>query len=158
PDYGPLGGSGVLIPNATLSLAAITDGTSNTMMVSEHSDFMIKTDGTQQDWRGSQPWGWAIGVKGTNIPPNFDMTPDRRAFNLTTIRYAVNQKEGWDGNKSTSGVGADGASNTPLNSAHPGGVMAVFGDGSVHSLSDSVALDVLGRLAVRDDGQFATGY
>ena len=42
--------------------------------------------------------------------------------------------------------------NVPLNSAHPGGVNAVFADGSVRFLTDSTPLAVVAQLATRDDG------
>jgi prepilin-type N-terminal cleavage/methylation domain-containing protein len=156
--YGPLSGSGALIPNGNVKFSAITDGLSNTMIVSEHGNFLTNTSNAKVDWRGSQPWGWAIGVKqpasgAPKTPPNFDMSPDRRAFNITTIRYPINRTTGWDGNKASSGVGSDGASNIPLNSAHPGGVQTVYGDGSVHFLNTTTDLSIVARLATRDDGQ-----
>jgi hypothetical protein len=46
--------------------------------------------------------------------------------------------------------------NTPLASAHPGGVEAVLADGSVRFITDVMDLTTLKRLADRDDGQ-ATG-
>ena len=151
-SYGQLAAGGVLYPNSQTRLRNITDGTSNTLLLGEQSDFIIKTDKSQNDWRASQPWGWAIGVKTTGEPPNYDISPDRRAFNLTTIRYAINQKSGWDGGGST-GVIADGGSNIPLNSTHGGVVNVTLADGSVRTLNDNLALDILGRLAVRDDEQ-----
>jgi prepilin-type processing-associated H-X9-DG protein len=45
----------------------------------------------------------------------------------------------------------DGGANTPLNSAHPGGVNVALADGSVRFLADDMSLDTLGRLATRDD-------
>ena len=43
--------------------------------------------------------------------------------------------------------------NAPLTSAHSGGVLACRADGSVQFLADTTTLDVLARLATRDDGQ-----
>jgi prepilin-type processing-associated H-X9-DG protein len=37
-------------------------------------------------------------------------------------------------------------------STHTGGVNALFGDGSVHFVSDSIDLISLARLATKDDG------
>jgi prepilin-type processing-associated H-X9-DG protein len=42
--------------------------------------------------------------------------------------------------------------NIPLNSAHSGGVNALYGDGSVKFLRDSLPLNTLAQLAIRDDG------
>jgi prepilin-type N-terminal cleavage/methylation domain-containing protein/prepilin-type processing-associated H-X9-DG protein len=156
-NYGFSSGSGTLFPNAKLNLSALTDGTSNTFAVSEQSSYLFRTDGSQVDWRGSQPWGWAIGVKGPGTPPNFYNPPggDNRTFNQTTILYAINQKRNWgSGNGTCSGVGVclDYGQNIPLNSAHPGGVNALFNDGSVHFLSQTIPLVTLAELATRDDG------
>jgi prepilin-type processing-associated H-X9-DG protein len=40
-----------------------------------------------------------------------------------------------------------------LSSGHPGGVNAVFADGSVRWLGNATLLGMLARLATRDDGQ-----
>ena len=41
--------------------------------------------------------------------------------------------------------------NTPLTSAHPGGVNVLLADGSCRFLADTLAGDILGLLATRDD-------
>src|SRR5207302_6460467 len=88
---------------------------------------------------------------------------DARGQTYTTIRYAINQKTGWQcqipgvgvcgGTQSTPGKGwnSEGA-NVPLVSNHTGGVNALFGDGSVHFLSNGTDLYTLACLATRDDG------
>jgi prepilin-type processing-associated H-X9-DG protein len=48
--------------------------------------------------------------------------------------------------------------NTPLTSAHSGGVNGLMGDGSVRFLSDAMPLRTLGLLATRDDGQVVTDH
>ncbi len=155
---GAVSAGGVLISNGQLNLASVTDGTSNVLMVSEHSDFMITQNGTQKDWRASQPWGWSIGCKDEKTPPDFNPASDNRPFNHTTIRYAINQKRNWPnaGDRAQCkdiGVCDDVGANIPLNSPHPGGVTALYVDGSVHFLSQTTPLDMLARLATRDDGQ-----
>ena len=42
--------------------------------------------------------------------------------------------------------------NNPLQSPHPGGLQAAMADGSVRFLSEKTALEVLLRLAIRNDG------
>src|SRR5690606_8659513 len=138
------------------TFASMTDGSSNTMVVSEHGDFMTKQDGSKGDWRGSQPWGRCIGVKSTGQPPNYYSSGDNRSFNMTTIRYGVNKKTGWangNGDCGGSGVCLDYGQNTPLNSAHPGGTTILLGDGAVRFISNNISLETLARLATRDDGQ-----
>lgn len=166
PCGGIISGGGTLIPNGQLHLNQITDGTSNTMLVSEHGNFIIDNTGTKQDWRPTQPWGWFLGVKNSGIPPNFPANgADNREPGLTTILYTVdyNPPGGWANNIAGLGVGVGtgvggGASadatgaNTPLNSAHTGGVNAVFCDGTVRFVTVSTALNVLAQLATRDDG------
>jgi len=156
---GMISGGGILFPNSCVTISGIRDGTSNTTAVSEQSDFIIDNHGTPQDWRASQPWGWHLGVRSTTSPPNFNAPdPDNRSSNCVTIRYPINAKSGlsglgWADDVAGTGVGYYVGANTPINSAHTGGVNAVFCDGSVHFLNDSTALDVLARLATRDDGQ-----
>jgi prepilin-type processing-associated H-X9-DG protein len=81
---------------------------------------------------------------------------DARGQTYTTIRYRINQKNGWVQNTNFVGVSNtrwDGEDpNVPLMSAHTGGVNALFGDASVHFLSDATSILTLARLATRDDG------
>jgi prepilin-type processing-associated H-X9-DG protein len=76
-----------------------------------------------------------------------------RTFNLTTIRYGINQVNGWSGDCVATGVCDNYGSNNPLRSPHPGGVSAAFCDGSVRFLATSTTLTVLAALADRNDGQ-----
>jgi len=96
-------------------------------------------------------------VKSTGIPPNYyPQANDNRPFNQNTIRYRINQTKGWSngsGDCPGTGVCYDMGANTPLNSAHPGGVNALLCDGSVRFLAETLTLDLLARLATRDDGQ-----
>lgn len=87
-------------------------------------------------------------------PPNWiSSNRDVRTFNMTTIRYPINQVNGWSGDCGATGVCDNYGSNGPLRSPHPGGVSAVFCDGSVRFLTTATPLDALARLATRDDGQ-----
>jgi len=159
-DAGHVGGGGVLFPSSKINFSAITDGTSKTMAVSEQGDYMTMTTGTKYDWRGSQAYGWSIGVKSVKSVPGFDTGSDHRPFQVHTARYNINQKTGWTGANdndragcsSGAGVCGDVGNNTPLNSLHPGGVNILIVDGSVRFLDDTANLETLGRLATRDDG------
>jgi prepilin-type processing-associated H-X9-DG protein len=75
-----------------------------------------------------------------------------RVFNTTTIRYTINQKKGHTSNCSV-GTCVNCGNNTPLRSAHPGGINAVFGDGSVRNLATMTDLNTLLYLSARNDGQ-----
>ncbi|MCY2995734.1 MAG: DUF1559 domain-containing protein [Planctomycetota bacterium] len=148
---------GVLYPNSKINYRDITDGTSNVLAVSEHGDFMISQDRSKKDWRASQPWGWSIGACQNTSPPGYMSGGDNRTFGCMTIRYAINNKDnnglGWgNGNgNGADGVCLDSGANTPLNSTHPGGVLSLLCDGSVRFLADATTLDILARLATRDD-------
>jgi prepilin-type processing-associated H-X9-DG protein len=157
---GIVGGNGALIPNGQTGFRDITDGTSNCAAAGEHGDWLFSTTGTKIDYRAGQIHGWSMGCGAQGVPPNYG-SGDNRAFNTTTIRYAINNKRnngaGWDGN-CTTGVCQNMGNNTPLNSAHPGGVNLLLCDGSVRFVSETVPLDVVARLATRDDGQPLPNY
>lgn len=156
---GILGGNGAIIPglNSPIALHRIPDGTSNTLLVSEQNDFLITENGTRQAWGTGLQHGWMIGWHLHNPSWNGGQT-DARAFQMTTIRYPINQKMGWPdgGHCGATGVCGNVGTNIPLNSAHTGGVNALKADGSVSFLRDNLPLDILARLATRDDGQPVT--
>lgn len=153
-------GGGVLIPGGGLGLESLTDGTSNTAMISEYSDFLITANGAKADFRSSSQHGWIIGWRANTAPPKVGNGGDLRTFNQVTVRYPINQKirpgtgwVNWPGNCASDGMCENASTNTPLNSAHPGGVLALFADGSVHFLAETMTMNVLGRVVTRDDGQ-----
>jgi prepilin-type processing-associated H-X9-DG protein len=152
-------GGGALIPNGEVKLAGMRDGTSNIMLVTEQADSLTIGSGTattQVTWNATSYHGWAIGMSSTGVPP---VSPgDGRGFGSTVIKYAINTKNfpavlPPNGNCSPSfGICLYSSPLTPPNSTHTGGVNAVFCDGSVRYLSDSTTVDILGKLATRDDG------
>jgi hypothetical protein len=124
-------------------------------------------NGKKWDWRAGGLYGWVMGCGLDKSPPNH-LQPamagnDNRVYNCTTVRYPLNKKTGWpawdgvyafpDPGAQSTGVGYDFGVNSPLQSAHSGGVLIVFGDGSVRFLTDSTPLATLAKLATRDDGQ-----
>ncbi|MFO0864415.1 MAG: DUF1559 domain-containing protein [Gemmataceae bacterium] len=147
---------GVLYPNSKVKFAGITDGTSNTIVVSEQNNFITDNNGAKQRWNSSGPHGWAMGVGNTAEPPSYTDRP----FNTTTIRYQINFQGGWsDGGccNPANGVSSNTGGNIPLNSAHTGGVNALRGDGTVNFLTNSVTLQTLMALSTRDDGTVVQG-
>ncbi|MCS7168621.1 MAG: DUF1559 domain-containing protein [Gemmatales bacterium] len=147
--------NGTLFPGGAVRIAEITDGTSNTIWVSEHGDFLVTANGTRVEWGGS--WhSWLIGSQLDNPVTSNHTGGDLRHMNMTTIRYPINQKTGWGdppGDCGSRGVCDNYGNNVPLNSAHVGGVNVLFGDGRIGFLRNSTALDVLAMLAIRDDGR-----
>lgn len=92
------GAGGVLFPNSQVTAAHVRDGTSNTLAASEHAGDMIASDGSRQPWASSYGYGFGIGAAVVDRPPNYRVNGDNRAFQMTTIRYGIN-------NSTNSGVG-----------------------------------------------------
>jgi prepilin-type processing-associated H-X9-DG protein len=142
--------NGIMVSNAKYSFASVTDGSANTMLIGEISDYIFHQDGVTKLHRSpASHHGWMIGA------PNGSIDQRDRLLNSVTIRFRINQRKGW-GNDGTNGIGPNSPSNTPLVSAHPGGVNACFADGSVQFLSDGMIFEILARLTVRDEGLVAT--
>jgi prepilin-type N-terminal cleavage/methylation domain-containing protein len=166
--------NGVLFPNSTVGIQAISDGTTNTMAVGEDGAwlFTLTSAGTQRrvDWRSNSFYGWFIGASVADVTPDpessipyggvggYGVVPsngsDNRAFSCTTIRYNINQVRGWtDPQGSVSqGVMENTSANGPLRSAHPGGCQIAMCDGSQRFISQQVGLITLAQMAIRDDG------
>ena len=145
---------GILTWEAT-SIGAITDGTSNTMMIGEQSDFFTFTDSggdIQFDMRSDGNAGFCLGeTTGENFDDSTSNT--RRRFNTVTIDVGLNIKQA-----DRLSVGAWGAlgANRPLVSAHTGVVVVGMGDGSVQLLSDSLDISALFDLADKSDGDVSS--
>jgi prepilin-type N-terminal cleavage/methylation domain-containing protein len=151
-------GAGSLSPNSKTKLGDLTDGTSNTICISEQGDYLVTANGTKVQWGTGHLHGWGIGCYGTGAPPNYGPGGDARHFQQTTIRYALNAKTGWPDAGDCGGMGVceNVGNNIPLNSAHSGGVQAARADGSVQFMNDSTSLDIVARFAIRDDGKPVT--
>jgi prepilin-type N-terminal cleavage/methylation domain-containing protein/prepilin-type processing-associated H-X9-DG protein len=177
PDFGLTAWGGVIVPgysNVRLT-GSITDGTSNTMMVSEQGarfhwlesiggattpadDGEIGNGGTCNGLIRGQDGGQRDELG--NLRPMQDWS-DNRAQHFTTIRYKPNQKI-WLRTAANTGVFSAAhdwkceGSNVPIASEHTGGVNALAADGSVRFVKDSVDILMLARYATRDDGQIVT--
>ena len=87
-----------------VSSTSITDGTSNTLVVSEQSDWCKNSAGEKLDGRSDHGHTFLMG----------GIDGDRRTWNMTTIRYAINNRT-WE----NVGVGDQFyGQNKPLVSAH----------------------------------------
>jgi prepilin-type N-terminal cleavage/methylation domain-containing protein len=161
-----------------------TDGTSNTMIVSEQGDWLRCVDrnistkfhgdpgwngqgpgGPNSDTGTDQAGGFVTGCRDfARIPqcttpgtPETTYTPQALVFNVTTVRYKPQLKEVMPGGTPPAapppGVGETCGLNNPLQSAHPGGVLCSFVDGSVQFISGTTDLRVRLQIAICDDGQ-----
>ena len=139
---------GVLIEHRAIAISEITDGTSNTMMVGEQSDWLSPVVDASSDvpcdtgdCRSDCGHGFTMGPAAPNAS-------DKRTFNLTCVYHPVNYKTA-----TGYGVADNCGPNTPIQSAHPNGANVAFADGSVQVLSETLDMTVLRNLATRNDGK-----
>ena len=150
--------NGVFAPGYRISMSNISDGTSNTIMLGEQSDWGFRpmsigntpNDDPRLDIRAARRAGiWAnIGVSRANIIPQ-DGTPSSWEGGATvTVRHNIGTKRRTSFNDGIARYGF----NTPIQATHPSGAMVLRCDGSVEFLSNSTDRTVLNKLCVRDDG------
>jgi len=136
----------------TLTLGSITDGTSNTVCISEQSNLVWNQNKTtRNNWGASNVpgGGWTGGESGNTAPT---WIGGGWVANVTTLRYTINAVC-----PSGAPCGAGTDANTIITSAHTGGAQFAVCDGSVQFVSDTVSYnDVLLRLVSRDSGLSAT--
>lgn len=137
---GILSRGGAFVSRQTKRIKDIRDGTSNTFLLGEQSDFCRTSTGAEAECRSDYWYGFTMG-------PNY-MQGDDRIWNVTTVRYRINDKS-WN-NK---GVGDNYyGCNRPIQSAHPGGANMLLCDGSVRFFHENLPLQTLYNLSNRDDG------
>ncbi len=122
-------------------LADVTDGTSNTAMVGEQSQYNIDTatGALTKDWRANNHDGgpWAGGEGGDT----------GWWLNMTVVRSPINDKSGNNGNEQPY------YRHTRILGAHTGGAHLVFGDGSVRFLSENMDATQWFRACQRNDNK-----
>lgn len=145
--HGNSGRNGLLYFNSQDRFASATDGSSSTMIVGEVGAWLWTSATTKVDHRPSVQHGFAMGCANSG----------ERVFNTTTIRYGINRfTKPLDANTgittNSNGMHQNAGNNHPLRSQHPGGVNALFGDGSVHFATNSTTDPVLAAWAAKNDG------
>jgi prepilin-type N-terminal cleavage/methylation domain-containing protein/prepilin-type processing-associated H-X9-DG protein len=135
---GRLSFGGVLISLDMVRISDIRDGTSNTLMVVEQSDWCTDALGNKSDCRSDCTHGFCMG------PGNDGWD---RTFNITTVYNAINEKSA-----NAFGVPGNCGPNRAIQSVHTGGAQVLLADGSVHFAVESLDLHVLYNLANRNDG------
>ncbi|MBN2292029.1 MAG: DUF1559 domain-containing protein [Pirellulales bacterium] len=138
-SIGDVSAGGVLLYKDHVGIRDISDGTSNTMMVGEQSDWCRDASGATMNCRSDCGHGFTTGAR--------DLDWDQRTFNLTTVRHPINEKS-----STALGVLANCGTNHPIQSSHPGGAQVLLADGSIQFLVDETDLQVLYNLANRNDG------
>lgn len=158
---GPVAGSGVfgLVEidgsgrNMGQRLKTIVDGLSKTIMVGEQSDVSdagkneIRTIASAWMGKNSSAVATGNGSYGAGGAANL-----AQCFNITTVGFVINMKS-----VVTPAGGNPGSRerdcNTPIQSAHPGGAMVSFADGSVRMLNETLAKQTLFDLANGNDSK-----
>jgi prepilin-type N-terminal cleavage/methylation domain-containing protein/prepilin-type processing-associated H-X9-DG protein len=143
--------TGGCILHEAVELAKITDGTSNTMIIAEESNFHVKPDGTQETLGTDNYWlGFLMGQEWGDSNQDPSKRDNCRPFGISFVRFQVNQRVDFTGYSNS-------WMNAPIRSAHSGGANISFVDGSTHFISSTVNLDdVLCRLADKDDNKTVT--
>lgn len=119
-----------------IKFAEMTDGTANTMAISECGDWFVNPPNAKVQVNSNH--GWLMGSPGAN----------NRKFNITTVRYSPNETD-----NTLPGTGNNDGPNNGIYSAHPGGVQAAGCDGAVKFVSESINMLTLKRLCSRADGE-----
>lgn len=135
---------GLLTPGKCFGLAAATDGTSNTMLVAEQSDWCVDGSGAKVDCKSDCGHGMTMGVCYDGY---------YRPFSVTAVMHPINQKS-----STATGVGGNCGANSPIQSAHPGGAQILLTDGSVRFISATVNIQTVYNLANRDDGNVVSDF
>jgi hypothetical protein len=159
--------SGMLPPCQHVRFADCTDGTSNTMIVAEQSDWLLdQNPKSSKKYHGDPGWtvggtgpggGWISGTRRVDPVPQVEKPAGPPAvwgadcWNIATVRYPPNFKRVL-GTTPLPGCSENHGINNPLQSPHPGGLLVAMADGSVRFVSQTVALEILLRLAIRNDG------
>ena len=130
---------GLLIPARSMTMTDVSDGTSNTMIVSECSDFFINPAGANVQVNSNH--GFMMGT--SQVGPT---VTNERTFNITTLRYPPNTKD-----TTLPGIGNNDGANNGFYSAHTGGVHGLLCDGSVRFISENVDMLNLRRVVTRND-------
>jgi len=134
---GKISFGGALPVDTRLRLARIIDGTSNTMLLGEQSDWCYDAAGALITCSSDCLHGFIMGPRRNGFS---------RSFNLTTLAHPINEK-----NIEAYGVQGNCGPNRAVQSSHPGGAHVALLDGSIQFLSDETDLATLMALADRDD-------
>jgi len=169
---GHVSGGGVLIPNRSIRIKEIPDGTSHTLMLIEVADRRDWFNPTDDLGLGLGTWlGWMMGTRVPGYPGpgehdnciggptslfNRPSEICTLVWNLSTVRHRPNDRSWLI--RSGTGSGADGRANNPASSFHSDGANALTADGSVHLVRNDINFILLKQLATRDDGGVVQGF
>jgi prepilin-type processing-associated H-X9-DG protein len=129
-----------------IRFASITDGTSNTLMVSECGAKPIGYNGFRQIYRSEVN---GLLVDGIIEPVSSGGGAWADHFTYSALAGAQGRQNGIRGGTCMINC----TSNNEIYAFHPGGANALFVDGSVHFLKDSISVRSLAALVTRAGGE-----
>jgi len=142
--------SGIFGVDESVKIGEIRDGTSNTVMVGEYSQFKNDPDSTMNFW--SVGANFSSSVSGVSrpqsialmfAPPNKSMLiPQPTAVSSANDRFSTT----WQN-----------AGQWGFRSLHPGGANMAFADGSVRFIKDSVNVTTYQAIATKNGGEAVSG-
>tara|TARA_R110002111_G_scaffold67_2_gene600 strand:- start:19816 stop:20820 length:1005 start_codon:yes stop_codon:yes gene_type:complete len=166
------GGNGAFYPNASLTLAAFTDGSSNTLLASEVKGWQPYTRNggpSSTIIPGTASAAATITASGTDFKTDTGHTewPDGRVHHTgftvtlnpnTYVPYTSGGTE-YDADFNSWQEGKNGIAGSPTyaiitsRSHHIGVVNAALVDGSVRTISENISLDIWRALGTRANGE-----
>ncbi len=148
--------NGTLIPNTSVKIADISDGTTNTIIAAEQSDWVISYtaqtlqsgpvyEGQRVDRRNSSVDGFMGGTRcpGPVTPGDSCWGAGNWAYNIVAVRYPIGYRT------DAAGMSDNGGWNNPILSPHPGSANSLRCDGSVMLLSESTDIAIIRWLAIQ---------
>jgi len=155
-QMGPVSRGGIFFHNSRIRMRDVTDGSSNTMLIGEQSGVARQGTDLNYDVRTTNGLWMGHYQHPTDIDGDGSYGDRYNCWGLTTIHHQVpiglrTLVASQAGTPRTAGSTREQC-NTPLLSAHTGGVHILLGDGSVRFLSESVQMQTARNLANRDDG------
>lgn len=153
-NSGQISAGGTLVPGTHIQFRDVTDGTSNTMIVGEISNYG-RNGANKSRVDGGHQAGWFAGTMASGVPGSGYMGSPfpHVAYNLTSIRYPIGTRDLVRGGTPVPGTSTSAGPNNSLLSPHKGGVQVVLCDSSVRFLSENMYLRTVKLLATRDDGE-----
>jgi prepilin-type processing-associated H-X9-DG protein len=126
----------------TIRLASITDGTSNTLIVSECGAKPIGYNGKRQVYKSRVN---GMLVDGTNEPVDAGGGAWADPFTYARLAGAQGRESGWRGGTCMINCTSD----NEIYSFHAGGANGLFADGSVRFLKETLSVRIVAALVTR---------
>ncbi len=133
-----------------IRIASITDGTSNTLIVSECGSKPIGYNGFRQIYKSEVD---GLPVDGVIEPVSSGGGAWADQFTYSVIAGAQGRQNGIRGGTCMINC----TSNNEIYSFHAGGANALFADGSVHFLKDNLTVQTVAALVTRNGGEILGG-